>query len=152
MKKTMFAAVAALVLAGSLAAQPTVHSNVPPANYYQAWTWPTFTDSMGDVQHWEGGYCTDQEAYLIENCDTLTIYGIAAALSTMELLYPKEWGDIVDDFQDTSYTEVWDLLRLYVSEEDTDLRQVGACWLHHGLIGAIIEGLSLSVYYNNTGY
>ena len=27
MKKTMFAAVAALVLAGSLAAQPTVHSN-----------------------------------------------------------------------------------------------------------------------------
>ena len=57
MKKTMFVAVAALVLAGSLAAQPTVHSNVPPANYYQAWTWPTFTNTFYDYtwhEFWRG--------------------------------------------------------------------------------------------------
>ena len=126
MKKTMFAAVAALVMTGGVMAQNVVHSYVPPSNYFQAWTWPDFSDTIGYVENCAGGTAQDQEAYriLIEG-DTLTVYGIAASMSTMALRYPKQWGDIVNDFIDTTYNEVWDLLRLYVNEGDSNLRQIG---------------------------
>jgi len=130
MKKRILYALVLVTTLSSAIAQDTINDYLPPSNYFTDAPWPKM-DVAGPM-NWAGVACGDEIAYFRQTTrDSLTVYGIAASLSTLPLLYPDYfysddhavqgwWADYID----TTYTNVYDYLRLYEADPDTP-RRVG---------------------------
>ena len=103
-------------------AQDTLHTHILPGNYYCNY-WQTF-DTMGNLYNHGSSQNIDAEAFRLFSEDTLVVYGIAAAMSTMPLMYPTTHNMYWDLYEDTSYKDVMEYLRLYEADPDS-LRQIG---------------------------
>ena len=159
MKKTIIAALAVLMAAGVVAAQDTITIHPPefPDNYFKAGWWQEF-DSIGYLEGHIASPNLGEYAYRMFTEDTLTVYGLAAAMSTRELVYPHiyeedtiEWFRMMATIKDTSYDYVYDFLRIY--EIDTS---VPYSWCDTAIY-PIGEDLKVHIkhtpvsYYLNTG-
>ena len=111
-----------LLMAFPTVAQDTIHSNILPGNYYCNY-WQTF-DTMGNLTNWGAAPTADAEAFRLFSEDTIVVYGIAAAMSTMPLMYPGTCQMHWELYEDTTYKDVMEYLRLYEAETDS-LRQIG---------------------------
>jgi len=103
------------MLTSTLLAQDTVHTRIPPANYFTP-IWPVSYVNDGkpliclfDYQT-EDWHTKAQTFYKYTN-DSLTIYGIAASMISEKDLYPNYFHP--GDYQDSSYDEVYDYLCIY---------------------------------------
>ena len=112
----------ALFCLGSAMAQDTIHSNILSGSYYCNY-WQTF-DTMGNLTNWGAAPTADAEAFRLFSEDTIVVYGIAAAMSTMPLMYPGTYQMHWELYEDTTYKDVMEYLRLYEAETDS-LRQIG---------------------------
>ena len=128
MKKIVLASLLMLAIAGSVSAQDTIHSKNVKPNYLVGWNWPQFNNNYGYLQMRECGPMMNGEAFRIMTNDTLTIYGIAASMSTIVDLRPEHCPNQVQHpeyyYLDTTYKEVYDLLCLFANEADTNLRVI----------------------------
>ena len=116
----------------SAAAQDTlyIHPSEWPSNYFKASWWQVY-DSLAVIGFEVAPIEFDERAWRMITEDTLTVYGLAASMSTWEVMepdryeiHPELWMNEVGCIKDTSYDYVYDYLRLYEADPDS-LRQVG---------------------------
>ena len=105
-------------------AQDTIHSKNLKPNYLVGWNWPQFNNNYGYLIMREGGGEMNGEGFRILTDDTLTIYGIAACMSTVYDLFPDQFQHPEYQNFDTTYKDVYDFLCLYANEADTNLRVI----------------------------
>ena len=83
MKKILFVLTASVLSFTALMAQDTLHMRVPPSKYYVD-QWPSRYDTIDtlvcDFEFRGESHGIFHEAYKMFTVDSLTIYGVAAAL------------------------------------------------------------------------
>ena len=135
MKKILFTIVlAAFGLATT--AQDTLYSAPPlmgmgQTSYFIPGNWWQEYEEEGDLTGCNVEDRIAEVAYRLYTDDSLVVYGIAAGLSTRDLMYPEECGPgaperawYLADITDTTFNEVYDYLRLYEADSNS-LRPLG---------------------------
>lgn len=131
MKKILFVLTASVLSFTALMAQNTLHMRVPPSKYYVD-QWPSRYDTIDTlVCNFEfrvESHGIFHEAYKMFTVDSLTIYGVAAALEMEELGY---WYH-PDSYQDTALKNIYDYLCIYEAETNY-LRPIREVMINMGI-------------------